>query len=88
MQHTAVGVVLVAALEVVFRVHGHIARGHIDILIVRDVDACRIVHLVIGSRSDGETRHGAFAMVKDCVHVGWKYRLVLVVHLNGRVRPP
>ena len=88
MKHAATGVVLVAALEVVLRVDGHVARGHFDILVVRDVDAGRVVHLVIGTRGDGEAADGALAMVEDSVHVGREDALVGVVHLDGGVSPP
>ena len=88
MQHTTLGVVLVASLKVVLRVDGHIRRGNINILIVRDVDTCRVVHLIIGTCSDGEARHCAFAMIEDGIHIGGEHTLILVVHLNGRVGPP
>ena len=88
MQHAAVGVVLVAALEVVLRVHGHIACGHLDVLVVRDVDARRVVHLIIGARSNGEARYGTLAVVEHRVYIRWKHALVFIVHLDGGVGPP
>ena len=88
MEHASLGVVLVTALEIVLRVHGHIARRYVDVLVVRDVHACRIVHLVIGSRSNGEARHSALAMIEHGIHVGWEHALVGIVHLYRRIRPP
>ena len=88
MQHTRLRVVLVASFEVEARVYTHIARRNVDVLVVRDVYACRIVHLIIGTCSDGETADGAFSMVEHGVDVGWKHALVLIVHLDGRVSPP
>ncbi len=88
MQHASLGVVLVATLEVVARVHCHVARRYVDILIVRDIDASRIVHFIIGTRSDGERRDGTLAVVEYGIDVGWKDALVVVVDLNGRVGPP
>ena len=88
VEHTAVAVVLVAALEVVLRVDGHVARGHLDVLVVRYVNACRVVHLIIGTRGDGEAGDSALAVVEDGIHVGREDALVLVVHLNGWVCPP
>ena len=88
MQHAGTGVVLVASLEVEARVHAHIARRHVDVLIVRDVDTCRIVHLVVSARGNGERRHGALAMVEHGIDVGREHTLVLVVHLHSRVGPP
>ena len=54
MQHTTLRIVLITTFEVVLGVDSHIACGHIDILVVRDIHTCGVIHLVIGSRSDGE----------------------------------
>ena len=54
MEHAALGIVLVASLEVVLRVDGHVGGGHGDVLVVGDVDTGRVVHLIIGARGDGE----------------------------------
>ena len=54
MEHAALGIVLVAPLEVVLGVDGHVGGGHGDVLVVGDVDTGRVVHLIIGARSDGE----------------------------------
>ena len=39
MQHTALGIVLVATLEVVLRINCHIACGYLDVLVVRLLSA-------------------------------------------------
>ena len=88
MQHAGMGVVLVAALEVEARVDAHVTGGHGNVLIVRYVDTCRVVHLVIGTRGDGERRYGPLAMVEHGIDVGRENTLVLVVHLHGGVGPP
>ena len=88
MQHTGMGVVLVAALEVEVRVDAHVAGGHGNVFVVRDIDACRIVHLVIGARGDGERRYGPLAMIEHGIDVGREHTLVLVVYLYGGVGPP
>ena len=88
MEHAAVGVVLVAALEVVLGVHAHVACGHLNVLVVGYVNASRIVHLVVGTGGDGEAAHGALAVVEHGVDVWWEYALVGIVHLNGGVGPP
>ena len=54
MQHTGTGVVFVSTLEVEARVDAHVTGWYEDILVVRNVYTCRVVHLVIGSRSYGE----------------------------------
>ena len=88
VEHTALRIVLVATLEVVLRIDGHIRGRHLDILIVGDVDTRRVVHLVIGTRGDGERRDGPFAMVKHGIHIGREHALVFIIYLHGRVRPP
>ena len=88
VQHAGLGVVLVTALEVVLRVDGHITGGHLDVAVVGDVHAGRVVHLVVCARGDGETADGALAVVEDGVHVGREDALVLVVHLHGGIGPP
>ena len=88
VQHTVPGVVLIATLEVVFRIDSHIARGDGDVLIVRDVDACRIVHFIIGTRSNGERRHGSLAMIEHGIDIRRKHTLVGIVHLHGGIGPP
>ena len=88
VEHTALGIVLVTTLEIILRVDCHITRRHGDILIVRDVHTCRVIHLVIGTRSDGETRHSTLSMVKHRVDIGWEDALVGIVDLHGRVCPP
>ena len=88
VQHTALGVVLVTALEVVLRIDSHIAGWHEDILIVRDVDTCRIVHFIIGTRSNRERRYGALAMIKHRIDIGWEYALIGIVHLDSGIGPP
>ena len=54
MQHAGLGIILIASLEVVLGVHSHVTRGHKDILVVRDIHPCRIVHLIVGASGDGE----------------------------------
>ena len=88
VQHTTLGVVLIATLKVVLRVDCHITRRHKDVLIVRDIHTCRIVHLIIDSRGDGERRHGSFAMIEDGIDIRWEHALVGIVHLHSRIRPP
>ena len=88
VEHTAVGVVLVAAFEVEARVDAHVAGGDEDVPVVGDIDACRIVHLVIGACGDGERRDGTLAMVEHGVDVGREHALILVVDLNGGIGPP
>ncbi len=88
MQHTTLGIVLVASLKVVLRVHSHITCGHLDVLVVRDVHTSRVVHLIIGSCGDGKARHGSFTMIKDSIHIRWEHALILIIHLHSRIRPP
>ena len=88
MQHAALRIVLIATLEVIFGVDGHIARRHIDILIVRDIHTGGVVHFIIGTRSDGERRHCPLAMIEDGIHIRWEHTLIGIVHLNSRIRPP
>ena len=88
MQHAGLRVVLVAALEVVFGVDGHVGGGHLDILVVADVHAGRIVHLVVGAGGDGEAAHGALAVIEHGVDVGREHALIGVVDLHRRIGPP
>ena len=88
MQHAGLGVVLIASLEIETRVDPHIARGHLDVTVVGDVDTGGVVHLVIGARGNGEGRHGPLAMVEDSVDVGGEYALIGIVDGHGRIGPP
>ncbi|CCY64377.1 unknown [Prevotella sp. CAG:1124] len=88
VQHTGTCVVLVATLEVVLAVYGHVAGRHKDVLIVRDVNSGRVVHLVICARSDGERAYGALSVVEHCVDVWRENALVVVVYCHGGVGPP
>ena len=88
VEHTRLSVVLVAAFEVVFRVDCHVGSGHLDVPVVGDVHPGAVVHLVVRSCGDGETRDGTFAVVEDGVYVGREDALVLVVHLHGGIGPP
>ena len=88
MQHSALGVVLIPPLEVVFRVDGHIRCRHGDVPVVRDVHACRVVHFIIGTRSDGEAADGALAVIKHRIDIGREHALVRIVHLNRGIGPP
>ena len=88
MQHTRLGVVLITALEVIAGVHAHIARRHLDILVVGDVDTGRVVHLIVCARSDGEAADGTLAMIKDGIDIWREDALIVVVDLHGRVGPP
>ena len=82
------GVVLVAAFEVVFGVYRHVAGRHFDVLVVRDVHSSRVVHLVVCACGNRERRNGTLTVVKHRIHIGWKHTLVCVVHLNCGVCPP
>ena len=88
VQHSGLCVVLVAALKVILAVNGHVARGHKDVLIVRDVHSCRIVHLVIRARCYRERAYGALSVVEHRVDVWREHALVMVVNCHGRVGPP
>ena len=88
MQHAGPGVVLPAALEVIFRVGDHVGCRHRDVPVVADIHPCAVVHLVVHSRCDGEGAHGALAVIEDGVHVGREHTLVGVVHVHRRVSPP
>ena len=82
------GVVLVAALEVIFRIHGHITGRYLDILVVGDVDACGIVHLIIGASGNRETTDRPLSMVEHRIDIGREHALILVVNLHGWIGPP
>ena len=88
MQHTALGVVFVATLEVVARVDAHVTGGHRDIAIVGNIYSCRVVHFIIGTRGDGETADSTLAVVEDGIDVRREHTLVGIVHLDGRIGPP
>ena len=88
MQHTTLRIVLITTFEVVLGVDSHIACGHIDILVIRDIHTCGVIHLVIGSRSDGERRYSTLTMIEDRIHIRREHALIGIVHLNSRIRPP
>ena len=88
MQHTGTGVVFVSTLEVEARVDAHVTGWYEDILVVRNVYTCRVVHLVIGSRSYGERRYGTFAMIEYGIDVWWENALIGIVYIHCRVSPP
>ena len=88
MQHATLCIILIATFEVVFRVHSHVTRRHKDVLVIRDVHACRVIHLIIGTRGYGERRYGTLAMIEDGIHIRREYTLVFIVHLDCWVSPP
>ena len=88
MQHTALRVILITALKVVLRVHGHVAGRYLDVLVVRDIHTCGIVHLVIGSCGDRERGNGTLPVIEDGIHIWREYALVGIIHLHGGVGPP
>ena len=88
MEHSCLSVALIAPFEIVFRVDAHVGSGHEDVFIVGDVDAGRIVHLVVSARGDRERADGAFAVVEDRIDVGREDGAVMVVDCNGRIGPP
>ena len=49
VEHAGLGVVLIATFEVILRVDGHVARWHLDVLVVGDIHAGRVVHFVISA---------------------------------------
>ena len=51
MQHTSLRVILISALKVKAAVYAHITRRHGDIAVVGDIHACRVVHLIVCTRS-------------------------------------
>ncbi|CCZ49339.1 unknown [Bacteroides sp. CAG:661] len=88
VEHAGLGVVFVAAFEVEARVDGHVGGRHFDVLVVRDVYAGRVVHLVIGACGDGKSADGPLAMVEHGVDVGREDALIIVVDGNSRIGPP
>ena len=88
MQHSCLGVVLVTAFKVVLRVNSHIAGWHIYILVVRDIHASRIIHLVICTRSDREAADSPLTMIKHCINIRWEHALIFIIHLYRRICPP
>ena len=88
MQHTALRVVLVTALEIIVRGGDHIGGRDLDILVVGNVDTGRVIHLVIHTRRDREGADRPFSVVEDRIHVRREHALVSVVHLDGRIGPP
>ena len=88
VEHAGAGVVFVSAFKVVFGVDSHVGGGHLDILVVGDVDAGRVVHLVVCAGGDWEGADCSFAMVEDGVDVGGEYALVVVVDGYCGVGPP
>ena len=88
MKHSAMGIVLVAPFEIVFRAGDHIGSGDVDVLVVGDVNACAVVHLVVCSCGYWEGRYGTLAMVENGIDVRWEHALVGIVYCHGRVCPP
>ena len=88
MQHTTLRIIFISTLEIVLGVDSHIACWHIDILIVRNIHACRVIHLIISACRNGERRYGTLTMIEYCIHIGWEHALISIVYLNSRIRPP
>ena len=88
VQDTGTGIIFIAADKIISGTDRHVGRWHGNILIAGDIDTCRIVHLVIGSRSNGIARDIPLSMIEHGVHIAGEDRLVLIVHGNRRIRPP
>ena len=88
MQHTALSIVLISALEIEARIHTHIRSWHLDITIVGYVDTCRIVHLIICTCGYRERRYRTFTMVEYGIDIRWEYRLIFIVDSHGWICPP
>ena len=88
VQHARTGIVLVTADEIVFRLDRHIGGRHGNILVTRNIDSGRIIHLVVYARSNGIFRHVALAVVENGVHIARKHRLIVVVDRHGGICPP
>ena len=52
------------------------------------VNTSRVVHLVVGSRSDGERRDSPLAMIEHSIDVRWEHTLIGIIHLHCGVGPP
>ncbi len=88
VQQPALAVVFVAAYEIVFRVDGHVRRGHRNIFVTGNIGSRRIIDFVVGSLSNRKFRNIALSMIENGIHIGRKNRLIIVIHFHSRICPP
>lgn len=88
MEHTCTGIIFIPSFEVETRVNCHIGSGHLYIFVVGNIDTCRIVHLIISARSDGEAGYGTLSVVEDRIDIGREYTLIIIVYCDSGIRPP
>lgn len=79
---------IVSADEIVVRFVSHVGGRYRDILVTGDIDAFRIIHLIISSGSDRESRYVAFAVVEYGHDVRREYRLRMIVNRHRGIGPP
>ena len=88
VQQAAAYIFFITAHKVIFGLDGHVRGGHGDILVFGDIHPCRVILLVIDSRSDGERGYITLAVVEHSIDVGREHRVVMVVHHHGGIGPP
>lgn len=88
VEQTGLHAVIVPADEVVVRFVRHVGRRHRDVLVPGDVDAFRVVHLVVRARRDRKTRHVPLPVVEHRNDVRRENGLGMIVDRDGGVGPP
>ncbi len=54
----------------------------------RDIRTGNIIDLIVGAGSNRKARYIAFTMIHHRVDIRGENRLVIIVHMHGRVSPP
>ena len=88
MKHTGTSVIFISPFKIKAGIDSHIGSRNFDILVVRDVYAGRIVHLVVSARCNRETRYSTLSMIEYSINIWREYALIIVIDSYGRISPP
>ncbi len=88
VQHPGLGTMIVIAHEIEIGMMCHVGSGDRNILITADIRAWRVIDLVISSGGDRKAGDIPFAVIHDCMDIGRKNGLIVVMHMYSRVGPP
>ena len=88
MENTGLCVIFVTSNKIKFRIDSHVGCGNRNILIIRDINTCRIIDFIISACSNREARNISFTMIEHSMYIRWKYRLIKIIHRYSRIGPP
>ena len=88
MQQTSSDIVFITTYKIIFRLDSHIRSGNRNIFIFGNIHPSRIVLFIIHPGSNRERRYIPLTMIEHGIYIGWKHRMVMVIHHHGRIGPP